>query len=173
MSETIQSISQGTYTIGRTSATNFIAGPGIKIDEPSAGTVRIGNDETVLWEGTAFSPPGSTNPMRASAEMSESIQNFDQIRLDFRGNNYYFNDSVLLTHPYNTTTGTCYVNVKHEQANNSVFIGTLYKWINDTTLSGMCSFGTTQNVTAMTGGYYNYGAVVRVVGINRISGSNA
>ena len=50
MSENIQSISQGTYTIGQTSATNFIAGPGIKIDEPSAGTVRIGNDETVLFE---------------------------------------------------------------------------------------------------------------------------
>ena len=42
MSETIQSISQGTFTIGQTSATNLIAGPGIKIDEPSAGTVRIG-----------------------------------------------------------------------------------------------------------------------------------
>ena len=44
MSENIQSISQGTYTIGQTSATNFVAGPGIKIDEPSAGTVRIGID---------------------------------------------------------------------------------------------------------------------------------
>ena len=52
MSETIQSISQGTYTIGQTSATNFVAGPGIVIDEPSAGTVRIGNDETVLWESS-------------------------------------------------------------------------------------------------------------------------
>lgn len=44
MSENIQSISQGTYTIGQTSALNFEAGPGIKIDSPSAGTVRIGND---------------------------------------------------------------------------------------------------------------------------------
>ena len=44
MSENIQSISQGTFTIGQTSATNFVAGPGIKIDEPSAGTVRIGMD---------------------------------------------------------------------------------------------------------------------------------
>ena len=53
MSENIQSISQGTYTIGQTSATNFVAGNGIKIDEPSAGTVRIGNDETVLFTGQA------------------------------------------------------------------------------------------------------------------------
>ena len=50
MSE-INSIANGTYVIGQTSATNFVAGPGIKIDEPSAGTVRIGNDETVLWSG--------------------------------------------------------------------------------------------------------------------------
>lgn len=44
MSENIQSISQGTYTIGQTSAINFEAGPGISITEPTAGTVRIGND---------------------------------------------------------------------------------------------------------------------------------
>ena len=53
MSENIQSISQGTFTIGQTSATNFVAGPGIKIDEPSEGVVRIGNDvETKLEEPT-------------------------------------------------------------------------------------------------------------------------
>lgn len=44
MSENIQSISQGTYTIGQTSATNFVAGPGITIDSPSEGIVRIGTD---------------------------------------------------------------------------------------------------------------------------------
>ena len=167
MSETIQSISQGTYTIGQTSATNFIAGQGIKIDEPSAGTVRIGNDETVLWEGTVFNPAGSNSPMRASASMNESIQNFDQIRLDFRGDNYYFTDSVFFTHPYDTNNKAFYVNVKKEQNNNSTYIGTKYKWINDTTLSGMCSYGNTQNVEEMTGGYWGYGGVVRVVGINR------
>ena len=48
----MNTIYDGTFTIGQTSATNFVAGQGIKIDSPSAGTVRIGNDETVLWEGT-------------------------------------------------------------------------------------------------------------------------
>ena len=67
MSENIQSISQGTYTIGQTSATNFIAGQGIKIDEPSAGTVRIGtvDDYIVTTEeivGTyTVSNTGDTN----------------------------------------------------------------------------------------------------------------
>lgn len=73
MSENIQSISQGTFTIGSTSATNFVAGPGIKIDEPSAGTVRIGNDETVLWSGAKTS----------AVTLSESMQNFDYLRLYF------------------------------------------------------------------------------------------
>ena len=73
MSENIQSISQGTYTIGQTSATNFIAGPGISIDSPSAGTVRIGNDETVLWSGTTTT--GCT--------LSEYAANFDKVQVTY------------------------------------------------------------------------------------------
>ena len=78
MSENIQSISQGTYTIGQTSATNFVAGPGIKIDEPSAGTVRIGNDETVLWSGT-----GSISTFT----LSEKLSNFEKFRFVMAGYN--------------------------------------------------------------------------------------
>lgn len=65
MSENIQSISMGSYTLGETNKLTFSAGPGIKIDEPSAGTVRIGNDETLLydssakWTGITFSEPAS------------------------------------------------------------------------------------------------------------------
>ena len=71
MSENIQSISQGTYTIGQTSATNFVAGNGIRIDEPSAGTVRIGNDETVLWEG-------DINSSSDKITLSEPFTNFER-----------------------------------------------------------------------------------------------
>ena len=79
MSENIQSISQGTFTIGQTSATNFVAGPGIKIDSPSAGTVRIGNDETVLWSGDL----NQTN-FSAEQNLSESITNFERVRFNWR-----------------------------------------------------------------------------------------
>lgn len=172
MSETIQSIANGTYSIGETNKLTFSAGPGIKIDEPSAGTVRIGNDETVLWSGTTFNPAGSNNPMNGTAYLSESIFNFDQIRFDFTAGNYTFNESVLLTNPIKTGQ-VCYFNVKKEQNNNNVYMGTRYGFTNDTTLTGFCSYGATQNVATMTGGYWGYGGVVRVVGINRISGSNA
>lgn len=77
MSENIQSISQGTFTIGSTSATNFVAGPGIKIDEPSAGTVRIGNDETVLYENNTSTPNAGNDIM-----LSESFDNFEFIRFE-------------------------------------------------------------------------------------------
>lgn len=93
MSENIQSISQGTYTIGQTSATNFIAGPGIKIDEPSAGTVRIGTDETVLWESSgAFLNPAT--------DLSEPGANFEKLEFYWGAKpgtdqtQYYYNDIV-------------------------------------------------------------------------------
>ena len=71
MSENIQSIANGTYVIGQTSATNFVAGPGIKIDSPSAGTVRIGNDETVLWSGYLTTT--------GAIQLSESVRNFETV----------------------------------------------------------------------------------------------
>lgn len=73
MSE-INSIANGTFTIGQSSALTFEAGPGIKIDEPSEGTVRIANDETVLWEGE---PTASTNQI----VVSEKFLNFDRIMI--------------------------------------------------------------------------------------------
>lgn len=51
MSEPIQSIANGTYMIGETTQTEFQAGPGISITQPYEGTVRIANDETVLFTG--------------------------------------------------------------------------------------------------------------------------
>ena len=74
MSENIQSIANGTYVIGQTSATNFIGGPGIKVDSPSEGTVRIANDETLLFSADA--PGGTIN-------LSESPMNFKEIKMTF------------------------------------------------------------------------------------------
>ena len=81
MSE-INSIANGTFTIGQTSATNFIAGPGISIDSPSEGTVRISNDETVLWSGTS-----AGTILSAETTLVESMKNFERIRFYF-GSDY-------------------------------------------------------------------------------------
>ena len=73
MSE-INSIANGTFTIGQTSATNFIAGPGISITQPSEGTVRISNDETVLFSG---------NTNISTGTLSEPATNFNYLRVSF------------------------------------------------------------------------------------------
>lgn len=92
MSENIQSIANGTYTIGETNKLTFSAGPGIVIDSPSAGTVRIGTDETVLWSGTATT----------SFNLIEAPSAFKQLRIKFdemgNGNRYGYmwcNDTTI------------------------------------------------------------------------------
>ena len=67
----MNTIYDGSFVLGNTSATKFVAGPGIKIDSPSAGTVRIGNDETVLWSGNGA----------VSASLSEPMTNFNRLKI--------------------------------------------------------------------------------------------
>ena len=74
MSE-INSIANGSFVLGQTSATNFVAGNGIKIDEPSAGTVRIGNDETVLYSGDL------SQGNKDTITLSEPITNFEKFKV--------------------------------------------------------------------------------------------
>jgi hypothetical protein len=72
MSENIQSIANGTFVLGTTSATNFVGGTGITIDSPSEGTVRISNDETVLWSGA--------NAV-AACNLSEPLSAFETFKI--------------------------------------------------------------------------------------------
>ena len=80
----MNTIYDGSFVLGQTSATNFVAGPGIRIDEPSAGTVRIGNDETVLWEGdqvgsaftiTASEPPTNFQYIYVLGHTNDTVPN--------------------------------------------------------------------------------------------------
>ena len=169
MGENIQSISQGTYTIGQTSATNFVAGPGIKIDEPSAGTVRIGNDETVLWSGTRF-----TTGYR---DLNESFLNFEQVRFKIctedqdnwqyklypcQTTAQYFNASISQIWP-DTTTATWAKTA-------------LWKPTSETRISGIAQAMqriTTGGITNKITTSGNWLGIYEIVGINRISGSNA
>ena len=80
----MNTIYDNTFVLGQTSATNFVAGPGIVIDEPSAGTVRIGNDETVLFSGDV-SPNGQTSV----AQLSEPISAFDEYEVHCSFENVY------------------------------------------------------------------------------------
>lgn len=176
MSETIQSISQGTYTIGNTSATNFIAGPGITIDSPSAGTVRIANDETVLWENLSNTTQlysGTT-----TFTLSESYLNFEKVKVYYR---HSFSGNIM-----DTSEG-----IVIPDSNMNLGVGAASQGDNNWTLidraifvfnknsNTICSVGATTragiqiNGTTISVNTANAGIIpIRIVGINRISGAN-
>lgn len=168
MSENIQSISQGTYTIGNTNELTFSAGPGIKIDSPSEGVVRIGNDETVLWSGTY-------NTATKSIVFSEPVTNFNSVKILWQHMNPNFTIRWSEYSPScrffeqiqgRNTGGSAAANFYtfHTYWTNNTSGMTFYYDIIQTSLTGQ--------VATKTGGY-NEVNPVKVVGINRISGSNA
>ena len=158
MGENIQSISQGTYTIGQTSATNFVAGPGIKIDEPSAGIVRIGNDETVLWSGSAY-----------TGTFSENISAFEKIQFHMKDDTHIVGVGTLYTNDI-LTDGNYIVGCAATvwQPNSSP--------VRILSVSGNLTGFNSNNVSYQwwsknDGGFASFN-VTKVVGINRISGGN-
>ena len=75
----MNTIYDGSFVLGQTSATNFIAGPGISIDSPSAGTVRIGNDETVLYDSSALI--SNDLALGTTFNISEPVSNFERFKV--------------------------------------------------------------------------------------------
>ena len=162
MSENIQSISLGTYTLGETNKLTFSAGPGIKIDEPNAGTVRIGNDETVLYEIL----PTQSNT--GSFVVSEPFSGFERIKVLF-GRGY---DNAI----YNEFAGDgsqwrCHCTI---QASDVILNYSNY------TISGGVSAIKNSDLrwTIKTNSTVKYEGtnfpnnVYKIIGINRISGGN-
>jgi hypothetical protein len=169
MPNEIQSISQGTFTIGQTSATTYQAGPGISITQPSEGTVRISNDETVLWSGTYNGSVGSANAIT----LSEPYTNFDRVQFEMGGvyHSIWTYNSIAtqfqVTSPFVSTDGstTLYAVMYNSINGNKIYRNgcgilnnaalTNNKWVNN-------SAGTQGECT-----------LVKIIGINRISGGNA
>ena len=182
MSENIQSISQGTYTIGQTSATNFQAGPGIKIDEPSAGTVRIGNDETVLWSGSGTAGEFTLN---------ESYKNFEKIGIVngcrfVPSSRTFAEDSIFDTELFYSYQGASIIATEMDVLSMSEASDTLTHFsitpitpVNDTKLkiwSSKVTFLQTSTSHASVTGWRTIEdarIIYKIYGINRISGSNA
>lgn len=124
MSEPIQSIANGTYLIGETSQTEFQAGPGISITQPSEGTVRISNDETILFSDSS-GVDGSNLPsgmvdmntfkyVRITMSVFlRGINGYPKCTCTFSGDSPYF----ILTLTADTTMGSpdiAYVTLKND-----------------------------------------------------------
>ena len=165
MSENIQSISQGTYTIGQTSATNFVAGPGIKIDEPSAGTVKIGTDETVLWSGDRFWW-SDTSPLTTS----ENLSNFETIKV-IAADDWKLNQQEFYFPGLNAGFD---ISLIGEEANELVIKSSKFGVSgNQISLLSHIQCGIASNKTIETNWSKSFIKFKKIVGINRISGSNA
>lgn len=154
MSE-IRSISNGSYTIGQTSNLNFEAGQGIKITEPSEGTVRIANDETVLFE---------TNTDTSTATLSENVS-------AFRYADFYITDD---------NGGVGFIRIATEYGNYKAgcFLPSLLspdvRFAYITTSNGIS--WSADGCQKVGSSWMNIGTgpirIKKVIGINRISGGN-
>ena len=65
-------IYDGSYVLGDVSATQIVAGEGIKIDTTEPGVIKVSNDETVLFSGDLTAS--------TTAQLAESWKNFEEIR---------------------------------------------------------------------------------------------
>ena len=161
MSEPIQSISQGNYILQGTVATSA----GIVGDGSTQNPLRA--DETVLWS-SAISPT-----LGQTITASEDFANFDRIGLYFQG--YKKIEYVI---PYSTTGNWNLIkgagvsnswmqicSIKQQSSNTLAL--TAGKNIN---FGPFTSTSTTLTATTGLGDGFN---LIKVVGINRISGSNA
>ena len=170
-------IYNGTFLLGNTSATTLSAGPGIKIDSTSVpGTIKISNDETVLWENTAWLGKDVT-PGANSATLNESIFNFDYVKV-------YAARTVLTASPLPSTIVNEYeTNVVSGQSGQCLLYGffvsqsntpfdawTLLKFNNGIGVSEVSGGQKPLTGSIDTGHIYYH--PYKIVGINRISGGN-
>lgn len=173
MSENIQSIANGSFVLGQTSATNFVAGPGISITQPSEGTVKIANDEIELY----YDPTNHNVTNDAEFVMSESIWNFERVIITF-DNMEYANRYVTmiidlsgLPHDNNhLSTPWCNGGVPGE-VNIPWAIFKINASGNIKYTNRGLIYGTWSSPSYTTGDSRGL-RVVRVIGINRISGGN-
>ena len=151
-----ESIWNKTYTLGNSQETDIVGGTGIKVDDSVPGVIGISNDETVLWTGTG------------DILTSESITNFERIRITVA------KGGTCEVVPNGTNIDFALIYWSEEDGSAMQFYsGRLSSSDGKTfTYSRVIRYWTAGS--SGTGG--NNGAdqkyIVKVVGINRISGGN-
>ena len=166
-------IYDGSYVLGSTSALTFEAGQGIKIDSPSEGVVRIGNDETVLYDN----PTNHNVATTAEFVMSEPLWNFHRAFIEFDNMEYTGTPLNMEIDLDVSTTGTSYFTpMRNGNSFPTINIPFANFYINSTgnikyKNRGLL-YGTWTSIGTTTDDSRGY-RVRKVIGINRISGSNA
>ena len=170
----MNTIYDGTFVLGNTSATTYQAGPGISITQPSEGIVRISNDETVLYE--------NNNPTQVlsntSVDLAESYLNFKELKLYLQTSyGSTGNISYVVTTFVSQSDITEAASIAMPNATNSVMCDSnCYVFTSENPL--ICYIKSSGGRLNMASGgnsvTNNRGTkLYKVIGINRISGGNA
>lgn len=156
----MNTIYDNTFVLGQTSATNFEAGNGISITEPTAGTVNIGVDETVLYNETYSE---STTQLVCS----ESIANFEKIEV------WWIQQNLRPIVNIYQTQNLGQIFVMHGKTENGQAVMFIAGWNkgsdNKTFTKNFCKYTPTNQWGTFND--VNELIPVKVIGINRISGS--
>lgn len=165
MSENIQSIANGTYTIGETNNLTFQAGPGITIDSPSAGTVRIGTDETVLWEG-------NLSAKNVEISLTDSLKNYNSYKVfGYNTENKYGVVSEFTYH----SAGPNWFSLTNTRVQDNNYLTIYGSFVSANTDWDKLKITYMSNKYCISGGLTHstsYGVgITKIVGINRISGN--
>lgn len=167
----MNTIYDGSFVLGNTNELTFSAGPGIKIDQPSEGVVRIGNDETVLFE--------STTPM-AEANLSESWKNFDHLKICVQNTSNDNGWTYVEIRPLERDGYTPYYNIvagfSYGLGTNGMIWQNIIGSASDTKLTNCSAFGfqnswTATSVTVRKNNSNDINCIRKVIGINRIGGN--
>ena len=163
-------IYNGSFVLGNTSATTISAGPGIKIDDSTPGVIKVSNDETVLYSG-------GYNTSITSCQLSESVTNFQYIKVDWQRGPDESYSTTLETSIYPSTTNQFNHIGKQNQSTNyyyeyhgfwDVSNGTAVNYSRTFLVNYPKAGG---NITTYQNDY-NEIIPVKIIGINRISGGN-
>lgn len=163
MSDSIQSISQGNYILQGTVATSA----GIVGDGSTQNPLRA--DETVLWSGAYDTNPTAFN-------LSEPLSSFEKIGfygLSYASTYVYYESPS----PTGNTVSVCYTYYCADSDGNpfqarmsrfSTSNGKDYNWID-----GKFIYYAMNGLTAAGGTTGHKAPIYKIIGINRLSGSNA
>lgn len=151
---------------------DVVAGPGIVIDNPDGNTLRISAafGETLLWKGNT--PIG----YGGSATVSESLTNFDHIRIYYSlengtsRNHIYCHEMQITGTDSVIAFGDCYQRYSDGKYN----FGMINLSYDDTTLEvsiANCARYNMNDVTPINWGINasNYAYIYKIVGVNRIA----
>ena len=158
-----QNIWNGTFVLGNVSATTLSAGEGIKITTDEPGVIKVSNDETVLWSGS-WKPGNTTTPTNSAIEISESVENFEYIRIVTEG---------ILSQTMTLTPNQCQCLICYPEADTRTSIlGLKISKDDNTHIRFRCGYSDNFIMAYRSGADWGYFTLKKIIGVNRISGGN-